>query len=364
MKSVIGNNLVISLFGESHSQQIGATITGLAPGIRLDLEYIKKQCEKRKAKGNLTTQRQEADEFEIICGLFEGVTTGTPLTILIGNKNIKSKDYQKEFLRPSHADYTAYCKYLGFQDYRGGGHFSGRLTAPLVVVGAICKQILKSKGIEVASHIRKMQEIEDSAFALNEQDILAQFENLDHKDFPCLDDEIKVKMQEKIADHKSRSDSVGGILESVVVGLEPGIGEPFFDSIESRISHLLFSVPAVKGVSFGLGFGFNDLPGSKANDSFYYDGQIKTKTNHNGGINGGISNGMPIIVNTVIKPTPSIYQMQKTVNYLTKENIEYAINGRHDPCILARANVVIESMIAFAILDLIVERYGYMWMVV
>lgn len=364
MQSSIGNSIKLSLFGESHGEAIGVVIDGLAPGIPLDLKFIQSQLDLRKPKGKISTQRHEADDFKIVSGFFNGYTTGTPLCILIENTSQQSKDYEKtkDMLRPSHADYTAYEKYLGYQDYRGGGHFSGRITAPLVAAGAIFIQILKNKNIVIGTHIKQCKDEYDVQFCEDENEMRKQIEKLNHSYIPCIDDNAKdnmVKLMEKAAENK---DSVGGILETVVVGMPAGIGEPYFHSIESTLSHLMFSIPAIKGVEFGLGFEFANKFGSEANDPFIYDNKIRTKTNNNAGINGGITNGMPIVMKCVVKPTPSIFKTQESVNYKTKENIEFNIEGRHDPAIIHRARVVVDSMTAFGLVDLIVSRYGYLWM--
>ena len=367
MKSSFGSAIEISLFGESHGKAIGAVINGLAPGILLDLDLIQKQLNKRKPQGKISTQRQEGDELVFLSGYFEGFTTGTPLCFIIENQCQHSKDYGelKNLLRPSHADYTAYAKYLGFQDYRGGGHFSGRITAPLVAAGAICLQVLRAKGIHIGTHITRLQQIHDISFGNTESEILAGIHAVDDKYFPAISERAEQEMIACIEEAQRSGDSVGGILESAIVGIEPGIGEPFFQSIESVFSQLLFSIPGVKGVSFGAGFDFGKMQGSAANDSFCYDkkqGQIKTVTNHNGGINGGISNGMPILVQCAVKPTPSIYQPQQTVNMATKEEETLQITGRHDPAIIHRARVVVDSMLAIGLVDLYCARYGYLWM--
>ncbi len=366
MKNSFGSQIQCSLFGESHGQAIGIVIDGLAPGIALDMDFIQKQMGKRKAQGRISTARQEADDVQIVSGYFNGYTTGTPLCVLLVNHDTKSKDYGKlkDLMRPGHADYTAQLKYLGFQDYRGGGHFSGRLTAPIVAAGAICLQILQSKGIAIGSHILQLKEIVDLPFA-EERTILAeQIKTVNEKYFPVLEDVQGQKMIACIESAQAAGDSVGGMIESAVLGLPGGIGEPFFDSVESILSHLLFSVPAVKGVEFGLGFGFANLFGSQANDSFYFDpeGKVQTATNHNGGLNGGITNGMSLKVRTCIKPTPSIYQKQQTVNLHTQANEELQIQGRHDPAIIHRARVVIDSMLAIGLLDLLTVRFGTLWM--
>lgn len=358
MKNTIGNQFSVTIFGESHGDKIGCVIDGLAPGIKLDLDFIESMMEKRKAKGKISTQRQEGDQLQIVSGYFEGYTTGTPLTILIENTNTRSTDYTKtkNRLRPSHADYTADVKYEGYQDYRGGGHFSGRLTAPLVAAGAIAMQVLKSKGIEIGTHICNLNGILDYSFSEEEEVLAKQIESCNQKDFAVLDDIIANVMKMRIEQAAQEGDSVGGILESAVLNFPAGIGEPMFDSIESKLAHLLFSVPAVKGVEFGIGFNFANLPGSKANDAIYYDGKVKTRTNSNGGINGGISNGMPIIIRTVVKPTPSIYKTQETIDKETKEAVQLVIQGRHDPAIIHRARVVVDAVIAIGLLDLMMEH--------
>lgn len=356
MRNTIGDIFSVTIFGESHGSGIGVVVDGLPAGIPLDEDFIYTQMDKRKPKGNISTKRREEDKIQILSGYFQGYTTGTPLTIFIPNQDIKSKDYEKtkHILRPSHADFTAYEKYFGYQDYRGGGHFSGRITAPIVAAGAIALQILKTRGIEIATHIVQCHDIQDETFLLDH--IKEQIHHIRTNTFPVINQTIGNRMVEKIELAAKNKDSVGGILESVITGVPTGLGQPFFDSVESKLSHLLFSIPAVKGVSFGLGFDFSMLYGSQANDSFYYDNIIRTKTNHNGGINGGITNGMPIQLKTVMKPTPSIFQTQETIDYHTKEDIQLQLQGRHDPAIIHRACVVVDSMLAIGILDLLMER--------
>ena len=352
MKNQIGNNISMTLFGESHGLCIGITLDGLPAGFKIDEERIRQDMNQRKAKGKISTQRHEEDKVEIVSGYFEGYTTGSALTILIQNQNTRSADYKKTQyrLRPGHADYTAYEKYKGFQDYRGGGHFSGRLTACIVAAGSICRQILESKNVYIGTHLKQVHHIQDDSF--DEKNLYNQIQAVNHMDFAILNPEKKEEMIQCIERAASNKDSVGGILETAIINYPSGIGEPFFDSIESILSHLLFSIPAVKGVSFGEGFGFASLYGSQANDAFVYTDRIQTKTNHNAGINGGISNGMPIIIHTCVKPTPSIFKEQESVDYQTKENVKLVIQGRHDPCILHRARVVVDSMVAFGLLDL------------
>lgn len=364
MKSTIGNLLQLTLFGESHGEAIGCVVDGLAPGVAIDTQFIAHQMELRKPKGSISTQRKEADEVRIVSGVFHGKTCGTPLCILIENTSQHSKDYEKtkDVARPSHADYTAQVKYGGYQDYRGGGHFSGRLTAPLVAVGAICLSLLKEKGILIGSHIASLHGIDDDAFSSDENTCKAQMEQLNEEYFAVLNPHQQALMQEAIEKARLDSDSVGGIIETMILGMPSGIGEPYFHSLESELSHLLFSVGAVKGVEFGLGFELAQKLGSEANDALYYqDGKVKTKTNHNGGINGGISNGMPIQIRTCIKPTPSIYQPQETINMATHENTTISIEGRHDPCIVHRARVVLDSVIAIGLVDLLMQRYGILY---
>lgn len=357
MKNNFGTNISMTIFGESHGPCIGITLDGLPAGFKINLKRIKEDMEKRKAKGSISTQRHEDDEVEIVSGFFNGYTTGTALTILIQNKNTQSKDYSdiQYRLRPGHADFSAYEKYHGFQDYRGGGHFSGRLTAPIVAAGSICRQILETKNILIGSHIEQLYALHDAPFSNNIDELKKQIQTLNKKEFATLDEQVAQNMEQAILEAKNEQDSIGGILESAIINLPAGIGEPFFDSIESILAHLLFSIPAVKGVSFGAGFQMASKKGSEANDAFIMNDTIQTKTNNNGGINGGISNGMPIIIHTCIKPTPSIYKTQKTVDYKTKESQTLNIKGRHDPCILHRARIVVDSMIAFGILDLLMS---------
>ena len=363
MKSVFGDNLQISLFGESHSAAIGAVITGLAPGIEIDLDLLRAQMEKRRAKGRISTARHEADEIRFLSGYFEGRTTGTPLCLLIENTNTRSGDYAqlKTLPRPSHADFTAGEKYLGYQDYRGGGHFSGRLTAPLVAAGAVCLQILRDKGIRIGTHIRELHGIVDAPFAEAEDELDRQIAGLD-EGFPTLDRAAGERMVAAVEAAAKEGDSLGGILETVVTHLPAGVGAPFFGSVESKLSSLLFSVPAVKGVEFGEGFGFANLMGSEANDPFVLEqGRVRTATNRNGGIGGGITNGMPVLFRCVVKPTASIYKPQRTVNLdsMTEETLQ--LEGRHDPAIIHRARVVVDSVTAIGLVDLFTERYGYLW---
>lgn len=358
MSGIWGRNLKVSIFGESHGTGIGITIDGLPSGFEIDLDKVNFEMGRRApGKSPLSTARKEGDNVEILSGFFEGKTTGTPLCGIIRNKDNRSRDYGKlrDLMRPGHADYTGNIRYNGFNDYRGGGHFSGRITAPIVFAGAICKQILEKEGIKITSHVKSIGKVEDINF--NPLEIEEEImNNLLNMELPVLDKSVEEKMREEILNAKSEGDSVGGVIECAITGIKAGVGSPFFYSIESVIAHLLFSVPAVKGVEFGEGFNITKLRGSEANDSMYYDGdQVKTRTNNNGGVIGGISNGMPIIFRAGIKPTASIIKKQETINIKTKENEELVIEGRHDPCIVQRAIPVIECIAAIGILDLMKE---------
>lgn len=357
MKNTFGNSITVTLFGESHGEYIGAVLDGLAPGIKIDRDYINKRLAERRPSGKISTARVEADEFIIASGEFNGYTTGTPLTVLIPNTNKKSGDYEKLALtpRPSHADYTAECKYHGFQDRRGGGHFSGRITASLVAVGAILKSALESKGIFIGTHISELHSVADRGFDDYKEDI----EALSNTSFPVLRESTRENMMREIEKAASMGDSVGGILESAVIGLPTGVGEPWFDTLEGMLAHALFSIPGVKGVEFGLGFAFADVYGSEGNDAFRVDnGKVVTETNNNGGINGGISNGMPIIFRTAVKPTPSIFKAQKTVNLCDMTDTTIEISGRHDPAIIHRARAVVDAVTAITLADALTGRFG------
>lgn len=365
MKSTFGKNVTIALFGESHGEKIGAVIDGLQAGLRLDLVQLSARMGQRRAVGALSTARQEADEVQIVSGFFNGRTTGTPLCLLIGNTAQHSRDYEKtkNLLRPGHADYTAFVKYQGWQDYRGGGHFSGRLTAPLVAAGEICRQILAGHGIVLGSHLAECGGVMDAPLPEEPAALLAAVSRLNDLDFAVLDAARGEQMQQAILAAKAEGDSVGGVVETAVCGMPAGIGEPFFNSVESVLAHLLFSVPAVKGVEFGAGFAMAKMRGSQANDPLRVDGEgwVYTTSNHNGGINGGISNGMPLLFRVAVKPTPSIYQPQQTVDWAARQNTELQIKGRHDPAIVHRARVVIDSVTAIGLLDLFCEAFGTTW---
>ena len=355
MKNTFGQSVYVTLFGESHGEAIGAVIDGLAPGIDVDTELIKSQLAKRRPSGKTDTPRVENDNFEILSGIFNGKTTGTPITIVIPNENTKSKDYNYGVARPSHADYTAYMKYHGYEDYRGGGHFSGRVTAGLVASGAVAISALKKLGINIGTHILSCGGECDREFDNVENDVL----KLQDKAFPVLNEESELAITEEIMKARENGDSIGGKIKTAITGVPAGVGEPWFDSVEGVLSHALFSIGGIKGIEFGLGSGFASSLGSLANDAFEYkNGKVVTKTNNNGGINGGITNGMPIIFTCSVKPTPSIARAQDTVNFIEMENTKIEIKGRHDPAIIRRVCVVVDSVCALAVCDLLAQRYG------
>ena len=360
MKNTFGKTVAVTLFGESHGPSVGAVIDGLAPGIEIDEEFIAHQLTLRRPVDALSTPRREEDPFIIESGVYNGKTTGTPLCIIIPNGNTKSADYDELQIkcRPGHADFTALCKYGGFSDPRGGGHFSGRITAALVAVGAICISALKNRGITLATHISEIAGVKDIGFC----DLEKEIDALNKKQFATLSDEAGEQMKAEILKAKTDGDSVGGVLETVVTGIPAGVGEPWFDTVEGVLAHMLFSVPAVKGVEFGGGFTLAKLRGSEANDAFRMDGErVVTATNNAGGINGGITNGMPVLFRTAIKPTPTISREQETVEIVKKENVTLSAAGRHDPCIVHRARVVVDSVTAIALCDLLSQKYGTDW---
>lgn len=355
MSGIWGKNLQVNIFGESHGTAIGIVINNLPSGIALDMQFIEKQMARRAPNGGLySTPRKEADKVEIVSGILDGKTTGTPLCAMIYNCNTKSKDYSsmKDLMRPSHSDYGYFVKTGGNNDYRGGGHSSGRITAPLVFCGAICQQILASKGIVVGAHILAISNNYDSK--INSKITKEQLLSMKELVLPLINTSIVDDINETITEARNAMDSVGGQIECCVLGVPAGYGDPFFDSIESRISSIMFSVPAVKGIEFGNGYEMTKMRGSQANDPYdIVDGKIVTTTNNNGGVLGGISNGMPIIFNVAIKPTPSIFIQQDTVNVATMTKEKLSIEGRHDPCIVVRAVPVIEAVTAMAIYDIL-----------
>ncbi len=359
MKNTFGNAISMTIFGESHGPAIGAVLDGLAAGLPVNEAAIAAAMDRRRARGDgLSTARTEADVVEFLSGVYQGHTTGTAVTMVIRNQNTRSGDYAKtaDLLRPGHADYTAYAKYEGYQDARGGGHFSGRITAASVAAGALCESVLNNLGIRVYTHIAECAGVKDAPLSSSAGLLLPEPEP---GHFALLDSSKEASMQEAIRAAGSEGDSVGGVLETIVTGLPAGIGEPWFDSVESELAHLMFAVPACKGLEFGAGFAFASMRGSEANDPFAMrNGQVVTATNKNGGINGGITNGMPLVFRTVLKPTPSIYKQQHTVDYIARQDADLQIKGRHDPCIVPRAAVVQNTLAAFGLLDLLTVRYG------
>lgn len=356
MSDVWGKNIQFTIFGESHGIAIGGVLSSLPSGVEIDFDAINYELKRRNHRASYSTPRAEADEYEILSGVYNGKTTGTALAFIIRNQDTKSGDYANlnNTPRPGHADYPASLRYDGFNDYRGGGHFSGRLTAPLVVAGAIAKQILKAKGIDIFAHILSIGSICGKSLAdgakTHELDIVRQ------KLFAANDDLEKAMMAE-IEGYRKDGNSIGGIIECAISNMPVGIGEPFFESVESRLSSMLFSIPAVKGVEFGKGFEITKMSGFDANDSYrYVDGKIVTDTNNNGGLLGGITNGAPIIFKTAIKPTPSISMEQDTVDLEKEENTTLKIKGRHDTCIVPRAVPVIEAAASLVILDMLQGR--------
>lgn len=363
MGSTWGNQLKISVFGESHGKGVGVVIDGFPAGFVCDQEFIDQELARRApGQSSLTTSRKEEDQPILLSGMIDNRTTGAPICIMIPNNDTHSKDYEnlRTVPRPSHSDYTGQLRYQGHNDIRGGGHFSGRLTAPLVYAGALCKDFLrKNHNVEIGSHLYSVGGVADQPFdpVSTDQELLSR---LQLETLPLIDHEVEEKIIETVEQARKELDSVGGIIECAVVGAVAGIGSPIFQNVESRIASILYSVPAVKGVEFGLGFMLAQKRGSEVNDSYRKDnGSIRTKTNHSGGISGGITTGMPIVVRAAIKPTPSIGREQTTLNLETGEEELLQIHGRHDPCIAMRAPVVVEAAVAIAIMDLYLEAYGY-----
>lgn len=343
-----------TIFGESHGPAIGVTLTGVPAGLELDWAAIEKDMARRApGKSPLATARKEADQVQVLSGVFEGKTTGSPLCAMIANTDTRSADYSKtrDLARPGHADYPAHVRYQGFNDYRGGGHFSGRLTAPLVFAGAIAKQILAQRGITVGAHISSIYGVNDEA--LEDWDTL---KGVADKDFPVLNNEKGQEMQEAILEAKEEQDSVGGSIECGVFGLPAGYGSPDFgENAEGIFSQYLFAVPAVKAVAFGAGTAFSLMRGSEANDPLYVDehGNVGAEQNCAGGINGGITNGMPLVFEVTMRPTPSIARTQFTIDMNRMEHAELELQGRHDPCVVPRAVPVIEAAAALAACQLL-----------
>ncbi len=357
MSSEFGNIIRVSVFGQSHGKAIGVVVDGLPAGEAIDLEELQRFLDRRRpGTGPLSTARKETDVPEFLSGLEGGKTCGAPLCAVIKNADQHSKDYGElaDKPRPGHADFTAWAKWGGHADMRGGGHFSGRLTAPLCVAGGIAKQILARRGIFVGAHLASVAGICDRPFPL--YPTAALFSEIAAKPFPVLDGEAGERMRAAILDAKNDLDSVGGVIECAATGLPPGLGEPMFGGVENRLAAALFGIPAVKGVEFGEGFRAAELRGSENNDPFTLeDGEIRAETNRAGGILGGITTGMPLVLRAAVKPTPSIGRPQKTVRLSAMEAAELAIHGRHDPCVAHRAVPVAEAVTAAVLLDMLLE---------
>ena len=358
MSCNFGSKIKLTIFGQSHSQAIGCVLDGVPAGIKLDVERIEAFMARRApGKNKISTARKEADTPRIISGVVDGVTCGAPICAIIENSDTRSGDYDKlrSLPRPGHSDYAAFMKHNGFNDIRGGGNFSGRMTAPLCFAGAVCIQILESKGIHIGAHISSIGQVDDCRFDA----VGVTKENLDSvksKPLPVINDAKGEEMIAAIDAARSDGDSVGGTVECAVIGLPAGIGDPIFDGIENQISRIVFGIPAVKGIEFGSGFDGSRLRGSENNDEFTCtNGEIKTVTNNHGGILGGITSGMPVIFHCAFKPTPSIAKQQQTVNLSTGENELFTVGGRHDPCIALRAVPVVECAAALAIFDILLD---------
>lgn len=356
--NTIGKLCTLTIYGESHGPAIGAVLDGLPAGTVIDWDEVRREMARRApGQSALTTARKETDAFTVESGWFEGHTTGTPLAVRIANGDQHSKDYStlRRLMRPGHADYAGRVRYGGWNDHRGGGHFSGRLTAPLVLAGAVARQILRREGIVIGAHILRIAGVEDAPFPPLGAGA-AVLEGLSRQALPLLDPSQEAPMREAILGAKNDADSVGGIIECMAEGLSPGLGDPLFDSVESRLSQMLFSVPAVKGVEFGEGFRFAAMRGSAANDPMHWeDGAVRCTANHNGGLTGGITDGAPLLFRAVIKPTPSIGRAQQTVDMESGGDAVLEVRGRHDPCIVTRAVPVIEAAAAWTLLDILME---------
>lgn len=357
-----GNNIHLSIFGQSHSKAIGAVIDGLPAGIGIDMERIKRFMARRApGESGFSTARKESDIPIILSGIVNGRTCGSPLAVMIENRGFDSSEYEdlRSTPRPMHADYPAWVKYKGFNDSAGGGHFSGRLTAPLCFAGAVCIQLLERASVSIGAHIASIGDIKDDLFdpADVDEELL---KDLSRKSFPVINDEAGEKMKDRIRLMKERSDSVGGVAECCILGVPAGIGGTMFGGLESSFAKILFAIPAVKGVEFGAGFGASGMIGSEHNDSYYYDesGKVKTRTNNHGGILGGLSTGMPILMKAAFKPVPSIGIVQESIDLSEKKNIEMKIRGRHDPSILPRALPCVEAAAAIALYDHMAAEIG------
>ena len=357
MSNILGKNITLTLFGESHGTAIGAVLDGMPCGVPVDDGYIAEALSRRRPRGKGETARREADDFKIVSGVFGGFTTGEPICIMIENGDTRSGDYEanRYLARPSHADYVAHVVHKGFEDWRGGGHFSGRLTAPIVALGAICAKALEGIGISVGTHILECAGVRDEDFHSTDEDCLRrEIAAAEGKPYPVLADSVWNLIEAAIEKEGSAADSIGGVIQTAVAGLPAGVGEPWFGSLDGTLANAMLSIGGIKGIEFGLGFGFKDARGSNCNDRFYsQDGCVKTYTNNNGGINGGYSNGMPVVFNCVVKPTPSIAREQSTIDMRTLENTTIKITGRHDPAIIRRICPVVTAVTAIVICDML-----------
>ena len=354
MSSTYGEILKLSIFGQSHGPAIGMTLDGIPAGLPVDYDKLQTFMDRRApGQGSYATSRKEADKPEFLSGIVDGFTCGAPIAAIIPNSNTRSGDYEnlKDCPRPGHADYPAQMKYNGFQDVAGGGHFSGRLTAPICIAGGLCKQWLEKLNIRIVAHISSIAGIADAPLDWVNPDL-----NAIHTDFPVVNEEAGNKMQEAIINAKADGDSVGGIVECFVTGIPAGLGDPMFDGIENKLAQIIYGIPAVKGLEFGSGFAGSNLHGSQNNDPYTFkNNNITTLTNYAGGILGGISTGMPVVFRVAIKPTPSIAKQQQSISLKNASNQPLVIHGRHDPCIVPRAVPVIEAAAAIAIFDICLE---------
>lgn len=356
MSSTYGERIKISVFGESHGNGIGVVVDGLPAGVKIDMDKVLVQMARRApGKDRTATPRLEKDFPNVLSGMLDDTLTGAPLCAVIENTNTRSGDYSNLLScpRPGHSDYAAFVKYNGANDIKGGGHFSGRITAPIVFAGAVCRQLLEQRGIKIAAHIASIGSVEDERF--NPVEIEDELiERLNLSSFALIDGSTEEKMRDEVEKARTSLDSVGGTIECAVTGIGAGFGAPMFDGVEGVIAKAVFGVPAIKGIEFGKGFELSKMRGSQSNDPFRYkDGRVVTETNNMGGILGGITNGMPVIFRAAVKPTPSIAQKQKTVDLQKKENAELEVHGRHDPCIVPRAVPVIEAVTAIAVINML-----------
>ena len=363
MKNTFGNNVTLTLFGESHGPAVGAVLDGIPSGLPVSEDAIRAALSRRRPKDAAATTRREADEFSFLSGVYQGKTTGTPLCITIPNKDVNDADYAaiRGIARPGHGDYPAEMKYHGFQDARGGGHGSGRVTAALVAICAVMTAALEARGIVIASHLSSCAGVSDRRFDLRA--IPAEKALLNDAGFPVLDGASGARMQAAVLAAKEDGDSVGGVIETAVHGLPAGVGEPWFDTVEGMLSHALFSIPAVKGVEFGDGFALAGMRGSEANDAYVLrDGRVATETCHGGGIVGGMTEGTPLLFRTAVKPTPSVSKQQNTVNFETMVPCTVSVPGRHDACVAPRAVPVVDAVTALVLCDLLIGRFGPDWL--